>query len=175
MTPSELGVWDSDTRGRSAGVSTLVLRGLGVVCVESVCSWDLFCIFIWLCFVLFPRRQSSDVSDPSRRKEQGFLEPRGSTSTPLYLILMKCDVICPLHVFWVCEMRSKFTFSLLSSEAHFRTFFRILCLFYGRNTSCLMQVSHFVSAYMEGYTGFLSGENLDAIEAFICMSLTPHR
>lgn len=38
-----------------------------------------------------------------------------------------------------------------------------------------MQVSHFVSAHMEGYTGFLSGENLDAVEVFICMSLTPHR
>lgn len=150
MTPSELGVWDSDPRGRSAGLSTLVLRGLGVVCVESVCSRDLFCIFIWLCFVLFPRRQSSDVSDPSHIKEQGFLEPRSNTSTPLYFILMRCDVICPLHLFWVCEMRSKFTFSLLSSEAHFRTFCRILCLFYGRNTSCLIQASHFVSCLHGG-------------------------
>lgn len=177
MTPSELGAWDSDTRGRKAGVSTL-LRALGSS-LRGICLlWGLGLCFYLIVFCPFHKKAEFRCLGSFPHKRPRILRLEGNTSTPLCLIWMRCDVVCPRHLFWVCELRSKFscvpTFSLLSSEAHFRTFLRILCLFCGRNTSCLIQASHFVSAYMGGYAGFLSGENLNAAEAFICMSFTPH-
>lgn len=141
MTPSEPGAWDSDTRGRKAGVSTL-LRALGSS-LRGICLlWGLVLCFHLIVFCPFHKKAEFRCLRSFPHKKARILRIEGNTSIPLCLIWMRRDVIGPRHLFWVCEMRSKFSCVPTFSFSRPKHFFEPSAEFSAYSVGEILQVWH---------------------------------